>query len=172
MRNATIITLACLCVLSPGLARAQQAPAAPPDRALAEEAQRLMDVTGALKMGRQMASMAANEMLKAMQAANPEIPARAGAIVTEITNAEFDQAFAPGGEIAQGIAEVYARHFTVDELRAMIAFYESPIGRKVTESLPAVAQESMQVGTGWAMKRMPEVQRKIQERLKAEAIIK
>jgi hypothetical protein len=66
----------------------------------------------------------------------------------------------------------HARHFTVDELRAMIAFYESTIGRMVTQSLPVVAQESMQVGTGWAMNRMPEVQRKIQERLKAEAIIK
>lgn len=172
MRTATIITFACCCVLSPGLARGQQAAAVPPDRALAEEAQRLMDVTGALKMARQMASMTANEMLKATQAANPQIPARAGAIITEITNAEFDQAFAPGGEMALGIAAVYARHFTVGELREMIAFYESPIGRKVTESLPAVGQESMQVGMGWAMKRMPEVQRKIQERLKAEGLLK
>lgn len=74
--------------------------------------------------------------------------------------------------MALGIAAVYARHFTVGELREMIAFYESPIGRKVTESLPAVGQESMQVGMGWAMKRMPEVQRKIQERLKAEGLLK
>ncbi|MCA1563361.1 MAG: DUF2059 domain-containing protein [Acidobacteria bacterium] len=173
MRNATIITLTvCLCMFSAHVTSAQQMPAPRPERTLAEEAQRLMEVTGALKLARQMASMTANQMLKATQAANPQIPARAGAIITEITNAEFDQAFAPGGEMAAGIAEVYARHFTVDELREMIAFYESPIGRKVTESLPVVAQESMQVGMGWALKRMPEVQRKIQERLKAEGLIK
>jgi len=36
---------------------------------------------------------------------------------------------------------VYARHFTADELRAMLAFYKSPVGQKALHTMPAVMSE-------------------------------
>ena len=43
-------------------------------------------------------------------------------------------------------ATIYARNFTVDELRELTAFYRSPLGQKVQQKLPTVMQESMAMG--------------------------
>jgi len=47
---------------------------------------------------------------------------------------------------AEGIALIYARTFTAVELRQVTAFYRSPIGQKVLEKMPMIAQESMTMG--------------------------
>ncbi len=44
------------------------------------------------------------------------------------------------------MVDVYAHHFTTDELRQLIAFYQTPIGQKMVQEQPAVLQESMQAG--------------------------
>jgi uncharacterized protein len=40
-------------------------------------------------------------------------------------------------------AVIYARNFSVDELRELTAFYRAPLGQKVLQKLPTVMQESM-----------------------------
>ena len=47
------------------------------------------------------------------------------------------------------VVDVYERHFTSDELRQLIAFYQTPIGQKMITELPAVMQESTQAGGKW-----------------------
>ena len=44
---------------------------------------------------------------------------------------------------------VYDRHFTHDEIRQLIAFYESPIGRRFVEVSPLLNQETMAIGQRW-----------------------
>ena len=44
------------------------------------------------------------------------------------------------------VAQIYARNFTVDELRQIQAFYRSPTGQKLIDRTPAIAQESMALG--------------------------
>jgi len=54
---------------------------------------------------------------------------------------------------------IYDRHFTHDEIREFIRFYETPAGQKLGSSMPALAQESMTdaMGRGQALvKRMIE----------------
>jgi hypothetical protein len=43
-------------------------------------------------------------------------------------------------------AAIYARHFTVDELKQITAFYRNPVGQKMLEKLPIVTQESVVIG--------------------------
>jgi uncharacterized protein len=47
---------------------------------------------------------------------------------------------------AEGIAAIYARTFTVDELQQVTAFYRGPVGQKFLEKMPVIAQESMAMG--------------------------
>jgi hypothetical protein len=53
---------------------------------------------------------------------------------------------ARGEAFAEGVATVYARNFTADELRQLTAFYLGPIGQKFLEKMPVVAQESLAMG--------------------------
>jgi hypothetical protein len=41
------------------------------------------------------------------------------------------------------MAQIYARNFTVDELRQIQVFYQSTTGQKLLDRTPAIAQESM-----------------------------
>jgi uncharacterized protein len=50
------------------------------------------------------------------------------------------------GEVMKNAPEVYARHFTAQELRDMVAFYKSPTGVKALHEMPKVmADVSMQM---------------------------
>jgi len=68
--------------------------------------------------------------------------------------------------LIDGIVAVYARNFTVDEMRQITAFYQQPIGQKLLEKMPVVAQESMTVGQQWGQSIAGELQRLVTEELR------
>ncbi|MES2128082.1 MAG: DUF2059 domain-containing protein [Pseudomonadota bacterium] len=57
-------------------------------------------------------------------------------------------------EMINEIVPLYARHFSADELHQMAAFYKSPVGVKVLQTLPAIAAESMQLSQKIMMPRV------------------
>lgn len=59
---------------------------------------------------------------------------------------------ADGNELIELIIPIYAKHFSHAEIKELIGFYNSPIGKKVTATLPAITQESMVAGQQWGMK--------------------
>lgn len=59
-------------------------------------------------------------------------------------------------------ANLYARHFTADELRQITAFYKTPVGVKMLASMPQLMTESMQMGQRIVMPRIQAVMQKAQ----------
>ncbi len=54
-------------------------------------------------------------------------------------------------KIQEGTAKLYMQEYTKEDIKAMIAFYESPVGKKMNEKaevLATKAQESMMEVTG------------------------
>jgi hypothetical protein len=47
---------------------------------------------------------------------------------------------------------VYSKYYTHDEVKQLIAFYESPLGRRVVELTPFIMQETMSIGQTWGEK--------------------
>ncbi len=47
------------------------------------------------------------------------------------------------------LVPVYQKHLTEAELKAVIAFYETPAGKKYAGEIPLITQESMVVGQEW-----------------------
>ena len=66
-------------------------------------------------------------------------------------------------EVRGILAKVYTKHFTRDELTQLIAFYKSPVGKRLTEVLPLVMQDSMAAGQEWNIR----MANQIMEALKA-----
>ena len=54
-------------------------------------------------------------------------------------------------ELNKQLIPVYKKHFTQEEVLAIIAFYESPTGKKLAEKTPLIAGESMQSAQAWGM---------------------
>jgi len=53
-------------------------------------------------------------------------------------------------ELVDASARIYATHFTEQELRDLLAFYQSPLGQKALAQEPKVLDESMVYAGTWA----------------------
>jgi hypothetical protein len=63
-------------------------------------------------------------------------------------------------------AAVYANNFTVDELRQIEAFYHQPVGQKLLEKAPAIAQQIQQIGQDVGRKAADDLRARLTEALR------
>ncbi|HWA80326.1 MAG TPA: DUF2059 domain-containing protein [Acetobacteraceae bacterium] len=64
-------------------------------------------------------------------------------------------------------AEDYAATLSVDDMKAAIAFYESPAGRSLVAAGPKLGQAKFVDLTRWMAALQPEMQQRIERALKA-----
>ena len=72
----------------------------------------------------------------------------------------------PVDDIMQAMIPAYQKHFTRSDIRAMNAFYSSPVGQKVLEELPVVTQEGMQAAMPILTKYLDDWKTRMQEDMK------
>ena len=51
----------------------------------------------------------------------------------------------------QQLVPVYKKHFTPDEIRELIRFYETPLGKKLTGTFATITRENMQISRNWSV---------------------
>jgi len=73
-------------------------------------------------------------------------------------------------EITDQVAKFYATAFTDQELKAIIAFYHTPAGKKLLDEQPKIAEASMRFAQEWANKLSDEVIGKMREELQKRGI--
>ena len=73
-------------------------------------------------------------------------------------------------EISDQVAKFYATAFTDQELKAIIAFYHTPAGKKLLDEQPKIAEASMRFAQEWANKLSDEVIGKMREELQKRGI--
>jgi hypothetical protein len=66
-------------------------------------------------------------------------------------------------DLVDMIVPIYARHFTQEELEQLLAFYQSPIGKRMVEEQPLIVKESMEVGAEWGRKLAEEAMKESEE---------
>ena len=54
---------------------------------------------------------------------------------------------------------VYQKYLTLDDLKKIVAFYETPVGKKLGVSTPAMMTEGMQIGQQLGMEIANELQK-------------
>lgn len=138
--------------------------AAPTDAATAEStvaAKQLMDAInarGLMQASMQQAAAQLPSMMQAMTKSMVETKGKGLSAADKKTmQAEIEKAV-PGmmasmqklfndpamlDELERETAAIYARNYSVDEMRQLLAFYRSPLGAKMLATMPKVMQESM-----------------------------
>ncbi len=66
------------------------------------------------------------------------------------------------------ILPVYQKHLTEADLLGIIAFYETPVGKKFAEKTPLITQESMLAGQEWGK----QIGQRVLDKLKAKGYLK
>lgn len=69
-------------------------------------------------------------------------------------------------ELNDEVARLYATNFSEQELKDILAFYQSPAGKKMLNVQPKVIDSSMAFAQNWANKLSDEVVGKIREEMK------
>lgn len=66
--------------------------------------------------------------------------------------ADFSKEFdATLPSLYEEIAKVYMETYTHDEIKEMLKFYDSPVGKKIASSMGAITKKSTIVGQEWGM---------------------
>jgi uncharacterized protein len=81
----------------------------------------------------------------------------------------FLQKYMSWDAIKDEFARIYVEAFSEPELRELIAFYKTPIGRKSVKLLPKLMEQGAQIGAKSVQAHMPELQQQIQEHLNKKA---
>lgn len=70
-------------------------------------------------------------------------------------------------EIGEQFAKIYATQFTEQELKDLLAFYTSPLGKKALEQEPAAFETAQQFMATWANRFAEEINGKFRAEMKA-----
>jgi hypothetical protein len=131
-----LLTCVLLCAALALPVRAQT-PAAPSPEAMTA-AKELAAVMGGDTVGQMSAALTAQIWPNIEAQLGPKVDA---ATLTELRG-QFEKSLSDfTTEVMRDSPVVYARHFTVEELRAMLAFYKSPVGQKALGTMPTVMTE-------------------------------
>ena len=148
MVRAGLIIPALLCATVPATARGQAPPAASADSAKLRLIRQLL---ARLRVTDQ-ALQVMEQQLPAQRAANPRVPAL-------FWERFMEQARARSGELEEGYAALYDRHFSAAEIRELLAFYDTPIGKRFLEVQPVLLREGIALGQEWGSRIGAEVGR-------------
>lgn len=81
--------------------------------------------------------------------------------------AKLETQYAPrSSELVDSSARIYASHFTEAELKQILAFYQSPVGRKVIVEEPKALDESLAHAGAWGDNLSEEVIAKMRDEMK------
>ena len=63
------------------------------------------------------------------------------------------------GSLVDLLVPIYKNHFTEQDLKEAIELYKTPIGKKISEKTPIIAQETMQASMKWGMELSEKMQK-------------
>lgn len=107
---------------------------------------RLMTLTGSAGIGMQLMKNMETSMKPLLENSLPP-----GAYRQRLIELFFEKFHALGTEesITAIVVPIYDRYFSDQDLKGLIAFYQSPLGKKTIAVMPRVVAESQEAGRQW-----------------------
>jgi len=138
---------------APGADPASAAPAHPLTDA---QAHQMLELTGASKIKGQLTTGYMNYLKTSM----PFLPKD----VNEDLQQSFDKL-----DLDASIIEIYKQHISTDDAEAIIAFYKTPAGKDMIDTMPAILQQQQQVALQQGRKTAQDVIKRHQPEIEAAA---
>ncbi|AND68671.1 hypothetical protein ATSB10_12170 [Dyella thiooxydans] len=133
-----------------GLLLAAGAPSVMAGQASAKQVRELMGLFGTDRMFQQMNAQMAAMMGKQL----PCVPA-------SYWNGFLDDQATR--ELSAKLVPIYQRHFTEQDVRGLLKFYRSPLGKKLLLEQPSIMAEVMQMGRQWGEQRAQAMMAQLQQ---------
>ncbi len=145
MKSLLALLLATLVFLHPAALRADTAS----HRAAAESLLNLMDMD-------KMMSQSVDQMLQIQIKQNPSLAQY------ETQMRAFLNKYLSWASMKDDMLNIYTTEFTEDELKQLTAFYQTPLGKKTVQKMPALMQKGAEISQKRLQEHLPELQAAIQ----------
>ncbi len=104
--------------------------------------------------------MTAQGQFETFNATIDQMGSMMGVTINESDKEEFTKDVM--GSLIDLLVPVYKKHFSEQDLKDAIEMYKTPIGKKISEKTPIIAQETMQASMQWGMELSQKMQKYIQ----------
>ena len=105
-----------------------------------------------------------------IQRLGPDLSKKTVKKLRQELHAEIERNIQDPGGLMDYIISIYNSHFTHQEIRDWLLFYESPLGKKINSTMPSVMEDSKLPYQQWSRKIQPVMYEWLKERLKKEGI--
>lgn len=149
MRKSLFLLVMSIAMLAAGPVFAQESAE---DVAYKEELSKMMKLSGTLAASENMVP----QMVEMIKQSAPNVP-----------TAFWDEFVAKWkkkmvDKVVELYVPIYKKYLTLDDLKKIVAFYESPVGKKLGEATPKMTMEGMQLGQKLGMEIVNEIQKELE----------
>ena len=68
------------------------------------------------------------------------------------------------------VIPIYSRHFSHEDIKGLLKFYQTELGQKMIKTYPLIFQESMTLLQDWSKSIEPLIKKKVNQRFQKEGI--
>jgi uncharacterized protein len=129
-------------------------------------AKELMQIAGVAKQFDEAMPYLMRQLAQSFTAIAPDKAAEIGEVFGQLATKFVDRK----GELIDEIAALYAEKLTLQELAALIAFYQSPIGIKFVAVQPEIMRQSIVAGQRWGARLGREIEEEARRELKKRGV--
>jgi hypothetical protein len=130
---------------------------------------KIMEITGVTKNAEIFIETATEDYYNSIKKIRSDVPDRGIQILKEEAKATLKDSIKRGEMVAR-IAPIFAKHYSEPELKELLKFYSSPLGKKVIDVSPVILQEVLAAGEEWQKSLAPELVKRVEQRLLRESV--
>jgi hypothetical protein len=134
------------------------------------DARRLLEMVRGQSLFQQSSSSAFYQTVASIKKLQPDIPEKYLVVIEDEVKRVIQEGMTIDGGLLDALASLYGKHFTHEEIKEMIAFYQTDAGEKAIRVSPVLMQEVQQTTVRWGAALDPVIQQRVIDRLKAEGV--
>jgi hypothetical protein len=126
---------------------------------------RLLQVTGSGQVGLQFGDLMVQGITESLKTVRQDFPPRLTEIIREEVMKLLQQRL---GGMLEMLVPVYHQNLTHEEVKGLLQFYGTPLGKKLIQTLPVIMKQSTVVGQTWGQSLGPLIEERLRARFAAE----
>ncbi len=135
-----------------------------------EDIKRLLQATGSMQIAQTMSQAVVNQMTETIKKARPDIPPQMLDVMSDEVNKTISEEMTAQGGFVDLMVALYNKYYTHDDIKGLLAFFQSPLGRKASSLAPVMSREGLVIGQRWGESLAPKIEQRVKARFKEKGI--
>lgn len=129
------------------------------------EIRKFIEITDMVDMTDEVVTLVVNQIVTTLQSSNQEVPEFYFTIIREevpkVINENVES-------YIEAVIPIIKNNFTKDEIKGLVEFYQSPLGKKLLEKQPVFTAEIVQEAMAWSKDLEPILIERVSKRIEEE----